>query len=96
MPSQTILATGPNGKVKPYGFEGAAFALTTKLSEEATRGLLGLVQDVAGKYHYDDSRMLRMFTKRLKTLARRTSWAGEVIVALTQGQREREGEGLPA
>jgi hypothetical protein len=76
------MSNGRNHKTKKpkTAFEKAALARTADLSPEAARNFTSMVKEVAAKYSYDDSVMIRRLMSRLKQAARRKdSWAHEVL-----------------
>lgn len=65
------------------GFDRAAQVLTEGLSPEAADGFTSMVKEVAQKYSYDDSIMIRRLKSRLNRAAqRKDSWAHEVLVKM--------------
>lgn len=74
-------------KVKPLGFANAALIHTMGLSSEAAENLTTLVKNVADQYHENDSAMLKVLYKRLKSAARPKktgAWAREVLEMLPE------------
>ena len=81
------MSNGRKIKKRASGFDKAAQDLTQGLSPEAAQGLTSMVMEVASKYSYDDSLMIRSLKNRLKAAARKKgSWAVDVLKRLEQAE----------
>lgn len=81
-----------NAKVKPaLGIHGAVLTLAAGLSSEAADNLIRMTKSIAGQYGYNDSVMIRQFSKRLnRALNNRktTEWAAEIKKVIDRSHEE--------
>lgn len=84
------MRNGRSKTSKPEGFNKAATVSALDLSAEAAKAFTREVQDVANRYHYNDSLMLRELRKRIAAgVRKRQSWAVEVAAKLKDDSKPR-------